>query len=67
MKSKLVNLYNLLVVGNQKALVGFAAPVVLGVLASLFGITKDMTVGDAVQLTLAGVVTGVSVWFKKNK
>lgn len=60
------NLYNLIVVGNQKAITGFvlsAAAVWLAVV----GISLDMTVGEALTILVAGVINAAGVWFKSNK
>jgi len=60
------NLYQLLVVGNQKAIVGFVVSAVLSAFA-VVGISGDMTVRDALAVSLTAVLTALSVYFKSNK
>lgn len=59
-------LYELLVVGNQKALVGFAVSAILSAFA-VVGVSGDMTVRDALAVVLTGLLTALSVYFKSNK
>lgn len=60
------NIYNLIVVGNQKAITGF---VLAGaaVWLTAVGISLEMTVGEALTILVAGVINGVGVWLKANK
>jgi hypothetical protein len=60
------NLYQLLVVGNQKAIVGFVVSAILSAVA-VFGINGDMTVREALAVSLTGLLTALSVYFKSNK
>lgn len=60
------NLYNLIVVGNQKAITAFvlsAAAVWLAVV----GISLEMTVGEALTVLVAGAINAAGVWLKANK
>lgn len=59
-------LYQVVVAGNQKAVVAFVVPLVLGGIA-FTGITGDMTVEDALSLLLTSIITAGGVWLKKNK
>lgn len=59
-------LYNTIVKGNQKAIVGFLVAAA-GTYLALVGVSLDMTVGEALTVLTNGVVTAVGVWFKANK
>jgi len=59
-------LYELLVVGNEKALVGFVVSGILSAFA-VVGINGDMTVRDALAVALTALLTALSVYFKSNK
>lgn len=65
-KENLTVLYVTWISGNQKAIVGFVVPMVLGSIA-FTGVTGDMTVRDALSLLLTAALTGASVWLKRNK
>lgn len=60
------NIYDTIVVGNQKAIVAFVLPLV-GTYIALVGLSLDMTIGQAVQVLVTAVVASGGVWFKKNK
>lgn len=64
--NKVSFLYDLLVLGNQKAIVAFIVPLILAPLA-LVGISGEMTVSEALGLLCTFILSGVSVWFTKNK
>jgi len=57
------DLLSRVVKGNEKAIVGFLTPLVLG---ALIGIKGDMTVEEAVGVLITSVVTSATVWFKAN-
>lgn len=59
-------LYQLVVVGNQKAIVAFVlsgAAVYLAVV----GVSLDMTVGEALTVLVTGAVNAGGVWLKANR
>lgn len=58
-------LINTLVVGNEKALVGFIVPGLLGLLL-LGGVTGDMTVEEALTTLVTALLTAAGVWSKAN-
>lgn len=60
------NLYGLIVVGKQKALIAFALGLV-GTQLVNHGLSLDMTLGDALQALLAGLIAHGSVYFTPNK
>ena len=59
-------LYQLLVLGNQKAVTGFLVSGALSAFA-LIGISGDMTVRDALAVGFTALLTGLSVFYKANK
>lgn len=66
MEKLIQTVYTLVVVGNQKALVAFAVPSIIGAIA-FTGITGDMTVSQAIGLLLTSAITGISVFLKRNQ
>lgn len=60
-----MNLYDLLIKGKEKAVVGFVVVAVLGALSSI-GVNGDMTVKEAVNVIVTAVVTYVTVYLKRN-
>jgi len=58
--------YDALVVGQQKAVIGFLVSGIVS-LCLLIGISGDMTVREAVSGLVTGLLTGISVWLKTNK
>lgn len=60
------DLYELLIVGKEKAIVGFAVSGLLTLLAML-NISGDMTVEQALTVLATAVLTGISVYAKRNK
>jgi hypothetical protein len=56
------SLYHTIVVGNQKALVGF----ILTFIATL-GVTGDMTVAQVIESAVSAVVVAGGVWLKSNR
>lgn len=60
------NIYNLIVVGNQKAITSF---VLAGaaVWLTAVGVSLEMTVGEALTILVAGVINAAGVWLKANK
>jgi len=60
------NLYELLVAGKEKAIVGFAVSGLITLLAML-NISGDMTVEQALTVIVTAVLTGASVYVKRNK
>ena len=59
-------LYSIIVVGNQKAIVGFVVAF-LGTYLAVVGVSLDMTVGEALTSLCNGTITAIGVWFKANK
>lgn len=59
------NLYDLLISGNQKAVVAFLVPSIVGLIG--YGVTGDMTVNEALTVVITGVLTSVGVWLKANR
>lgn len=51
----------------NKAIVALFAPIVLYVLASFLGVTGDMSVAEAVEVLLLGVLTGFGVYQVPNR
>lgn len=61
------NLYTLLVVGKQKAIVAFVLMLVGGLGFQVGGVDLlDATVGEVISALVAGVIGYASVWFKAN-
>lgn len=60
------NLYQVLVVGNQKAIAGFVLAG-LAVVVSKVGFSLDMTLEQVVEAVVSAVVVAGGVWFKANK
>mgnify|MGYP000917475002 CR=1 FL=1 len=58
-------LYGLIVVGNQKAIVGFVLAFAT-VWLSKVGLSLDMTVGQVLEAGVSAVVVAGGVWFKRN-
>jgi hypothetical protein len=59
-------LYQILIHGNEKAVAGFLASGALSLL-SIFSITGDMTVEQALTAFATAAVTAVSVYLKANR
>lgn len=59
-------LYNLVVTGNQKAIVGFIVAAAAVYIAQ-FGWSLDTTVGELIEALVAGTITAAGVWFKRNQ
>lgn len=62
----LTKLYEVLVFDKQKALVAFIVAAV-GTYAVSHGINLDMSLRDALQALLVGVIAHGSVYFKRNQ
>lgn len=60
-----MNLYEMLVVGKEKAVLGFVIPLLLSLLGQ-WGITGHMTVEQALTALGTGALTGLGVYFKSN-
>lgn len=60
-------LYNMFVSGNQKTIVAFVLPLLLGFIFAHFGISGDMTVKDALSLVATSLLTALGVHVKANK
>lgn len=63
--NKLGQLYQLVVVGKEKAIVAFVVTAV-GAYVAKHGVTLDMTLKDALTAVLYGVVGHVAVYLKAN-
>lgn len=62
------NLYNLVVVGNQKAIVGLVLALIGGIGLQVGGVNVlDATVREVVNAGVLAVVTAGGVWVKANK
>lgn len=59
-------IYNVIVVGNQKAIVGFILAVIT-VLISKVGLDLDMTIRQVVEALASGLIVSLGVWVKANK
>lgn len=67
MLNKVSVLYELLVIGKQKAVVAGVVGVVV-VYAAKHGIDiETLTVKEAVEIVVSGVIVAVSVFLKKNQ
>ena len=68
MKDTARNLYDFVVVGNQKAIVAFVLTLVGGLGLSVGGVNiLDVTVGELVGSTITAAVATAGVWLKANK
>lgn len=61
-----MKLYDKLVSNNQKAIVAFLVPAIVG-LGAYVGIDGEMTVNEAVGVVVTAVLTSAGVWFKRNQ
>lgn len=59
-------IYRLVVVGNQKAIVGFVVTFILTFLAQ-FNISAEMTMNQALESLVYAVIGAAGVWLKANK
>lgn len=59
-------IYKSLVVGNQKAIVGFVLAAG-AVLVSKVGLSLDVTIGQALEAGVSALVVSVGVWLKVNR
>lgn len=63
----LKNIFQLIVKGNQKAIVGFVLAAVAGLGLQVGGTNLlDATVGEVVSSVATGAITAAGVWFKAN-
>lgn len=61
-------IYNTIVAGNQKAVIGFVLTLVAGLGLQVGGVNVlDATVGQVIAAVVSGVITSAGVWFKTNK
>lgn len=61
------NVFQLVVKGNEKAIVGFLLAAVAGLGLQVGGTNLlDATVGEVVSSVATGAITAAGVWFKAN-
>jgi len=63
--NKVAKVYKWLVLGNEKAIVGFLVSGLLALLATA-NVSGEMTVDEALTALLTGALTAVTVWVKAN-
>lgn len=68
MKEAARNMYNFIVVGNQKAIAAFVVTLIGGLGLSVGGTNLiDVTIGELISSVVTAVVATGAVWLKANK